>query len=432
MVRLLVFIALPLLVARLLDPWLGLENPLPGSDAMVALGFTTICGYLAGRLLGHFSLPRITGYLLAGIVFGPHLMNFLSTTVVEELQLIDRIALSLIALTAGGELRLSQLRSQMKTLGGMLAGLILICLLGFMLLLMLVAPFTPGLEALPLVQQLGVAALMGVVAISASPATTIAVITETRARGPFTSLTLSLTVVLDIVVVLLFALVLGLARGFFHPTGALQLGTLLQAVQEIFFSLGVGTLLGYGIALYLKAIQRDVFLFIMGSILLSMEVSHLLHLELILVFIAAGFWVENFTPLGERLIEEIERYSLPVYVIFFAIAGASLNLPLLAGVWLLTVVLVSGRFAFHWLGTWLGGRLSAAPRLHRRFSWMALSGQAGITLGLAILIEQALGEPTGRLVKNLLIGGVAANQILGPVLYRWALVRAGEVSELPD
>ncbi len=429
MLRLLTLIAMPLLVMKWLADWLRPGNPLPGADAILALGFVLICGYLVGRFFSAFSLPRITGYLLAGVAFGPYLGDLLSHQVVAELQLIDGIALSLIALTAGGELRVGQLKSQMTILAGMLLGLVGICLMGFLGLLTLVAHFTPGLNTLPLVRQLAIAALMGVVAISASPATTIAVITETRARGRFTSLTLSLTVILDIVVVLLFALVMGVVRGLLQTGSAFQMGTLLLALQEIFFSLGVGALLGYGIALYLKTIQRDVFLFIMGIVLLSMEVGHLLHLEMILVFIAAGFWVQNMTPLGQRLIEEIERYSLPVYVVFFTLAGASLNLSLLARLWLLSLVLVSGRFAFHWLGTALGGRLTGAGRFQQHYSWMALSGQAGITLGLALLIEQALAEPAGRLVKNLLIGGVAVNQIVGPVLYRFALVRAGETEK---
>jgi len=398
-------------------------------ESLMALGFTLIAAYLIGKMMIRWRLPKITGYLLAGILTGPFVVNLLSREVVQNLQLIDHIALSLIALTAGGEFRYKSIRPQFKVIGNVILWKSLLTIVGFILFLMIFRGQIGFLQNKPLEAAIGVGIILGSIAVATSPATTIAIITETGAKGRFTDFVLGITIFKDIVVVLLFSIALAVATPLILGNADLQLSYIGVVVVEILMSIGVGIAAGFLILLYLKYIDKQTTLFLLGFLLLGIEVSHLLHMEIVLVFMVAGFFVQNFSDKGSHLIEAIKGSSLPIYVIFFAISGASLNFSIFMDNLLLAILIVSLRMFTTFQGTYLGGKLTGASKEIIRYGWMGFIGQAGLSLGLSALVAQKIPGLIGGSIRTLIIASIALNQIIGPILFRYSLEKTGEIEE---
>ncbi len=422
-ITILVFMLIMAIVQRTVPA----QQSLQGAEAIMALGLTLIAAYLMGRFVARFGLPKITGYLFAGILTGPYFVNLLSLQVVEQLRLIDNIALSFIALTAGGEFIITKVRRQKKLILNVLVWQSLIVLVGVAAIVTLIAPRVPYLSAFPLPVVLGIALLFGATALAKSPATTIAIITETGAKGRFTDMVLGITVAKDITVVLLFAFILAFAEPLIVPDGELHFDYLLLVLQDIFFSLFIGVVAGGIIYLYLRYVDRQIFIFLMGLILAVIEISAAFHLEIILIFMMAGFVVQNFSSLGEGLIKSIESYSLPIYVPFFAIAGASLNFEIFLQNWFFIIILVAGRLVMTYVGTRIGATRAGEDKVIKNFAWMGFVAQAGVTLGLAIIVERSFPGGVGTYIKTVLIGMIALNQVAGPIMFRYALGKSGEI-----
>ncbi|MFZ0389313.1 MAG: cation:proton antiporter, partial [Calditrichia bacterium] len=242
------------------------EN-LPMAENVMALGFILIAAYLTGKIALRINLPKITGYILAGIIAGPFIFNLLSPVVVTELQLIDQIALSLIALTAGGEFRFKILKEQFRTMNLVFAALLVLLMSSAVLLIFLIYPVVPFLQGKMVQVVLGTGLLFGIVSITMSPATTIAIISETRAKGRFTDFILGMTIFIDIAVVLLFSLVLALSRPLILMEGGFRWQEMLPIIMEIFFSITAGALYGWLITLYLKHVGKQAALFLLGFII---------------------------------------------------------------------------------------------------------------------------------------------------------------------
>jgi len=173
-------------------------------------------------------------------------------------------------------------------------------------------------------------------------------------------------------------------------------------------------------------------LFVVGVCILVSQVARQFHLEALLVCMVAGFVIQNATPLGVRFIRAIERSSLPVFTLFFAIAGASIDLGALSTVWAVTLALVSVRIALLWGSTTLGERLGrGGERDVRRYGWTGFVAQAGITLGIATIVAGKFPD-WGPAVKTLALAFVAINLLLGPAAFRFALVRSGEWGRGPE
>jgi len=397
------------------------------AESMMALGFTLIVAYLVGKIVTRFQLPKITGYIVAGILVGPFIINLLSEPVVQNLQLIDSIALSLIALTAGGEFRYKTIKKQLKTIGNAILWKTIIVLLGFIIFFLLYRSQVNFLQDSSLGAVIGVGMILGALSVATSPATTIAVITETKAAGRFTDFVLGVTVLKDIVVVLIFSLALSIAKPMILGESGLKADYIYFVFKEMLLSVGIGFVAGVLILLYLKYVDKQRTLFLLGFMLFGIEFARMVHAEIVLIFMVAGFFVQNFSDSGAKLIDAIEESSLPIFVIFFAIAGASLNFPLFLENWLLALILVGLRMLTTFQGTYLGGKLTGAPEIVNRYGWMGFIGQAGLSLGLSVLVTRNIPGAIGVNIRTLIISTIAINQIIGPILFRYSLSKAGEI-----
>jgi Kef-type K+ transport system membrane component KefB len=196
---------------------------------------------------------------------------------------------------------------------------------------------------------------------------------------------------------------------------------------EIGGSLLVGTALGGAIALYMRFVKRELLLFAIVVTFFGSEIARLAHVEVLLTLLVAGFVVENGTRQGAaELLYAMERSAAPVFVVFFALAGAAILVRDVVLIWPIAVAVVVVRALAIALGCRIGARVSRAGELERRYVWMGLVAQAGVAIGLVAVISEAYPE-RGAQMATLFLAVIAINQLVGPVLSRIALKKSGEI-----
>jgi Kef-type K+ transport system membrane component KefB len=399
--------------------------------ATLALGFLLLAAYLGGEIAKRLRLPRITGYLLLGLLVGPAWLRLVRAEEIAALGFIGDAAVALIALHAGGELRLELLREARVVLTRLSAGAILFPFAAVALVTLSVSPWFPITANQGVGDAIAVALVLGTIAAASSPAVTMALMDELDARGPFARTILSVTVVKDVVVIMLLGLVLAVAR-LLASEGALHGGVAWTALVHLAASLAVGVVLGALVAGYLRIVERDTPLFLVATAFFTAEVASLLGLEGMLIALAAGFYLENFSRVeGERLVTALKHGSRPVYVVFFALAGAGLHLDALRSLWPWVLLLVGLRAMGLRAGLrWAGRHPVVTPAL-ARYGWLGLISQAGVTLGLATVARRAFPE-WGVSLESLVVAMIGVHELAGPVCFRRALALAGELKERSD
>jgi Kef-type K+ transport system membrane component KefB len=404
-------------------------SPQAGASTVVLpLGFSLIAAYLLGSVAEWARLPRLSGYLLFGLLCGPFLLNLITATMARDLQIVNGFALALIALVAGLELNVGRLRPHFRGVV-LVGGAVIVGTLAILTLLLWAAwPWLPLADVGGGGARFAAALVTATLVASFSPTVTIAVIAESRSRGPLTDLVMAIVIMADLLLILVFALALQLAR--WTMTGAVaDVSLSIQLSWEILGSLAFGGVVGGVFALYLRFVGRETTLALLGVCALLAIVAPLLHFELILAALGAGLVVENIAPPeGDGLRIAIERGALPVLIVFFAAAGASLQLDALAVIGGPALLLAGIRFglirgiaeaAVRWAG------LADTPA---RFAWMGLISQAGVTLGLATIA--AVEFPGwGTQVRTLIVALTGLHVLTGPILLKAALRRTGEINQ---
>lgn len=401
-----------------------------GGQWLLTFGFLILAADTVGRLASAVRLPKIVGYMMAGFLFGPALIGMVTEEATRQLEPVSSLAIALIAFLAGAELRWSELRDRGVAILKILASEMLITLVALTLLLLALRQWVPFLRGTEGLHLIALSLMFASVAIVHSPAVTMALLTETRARGPVARTTLGVVLLSDVAVILLFSGVLAFARAVSPPTTGSESASLGAVVWEIVGALVVGGALGGVVAAYLRFVRRELFLFAIIVAFLGAEIASLAHVETLLTLLSAGFVAENVSErrIGEALRSAMERSAAPVFVVFFALAGASLHVSDLAVLWPLVIPIVLVRLGGIALGTRLGGRWGGVSATEQRYVWMGLVSQAGVAIGLATVLAQVYPE-RGEEIRVLFLAVIAVNESIGPIFFRQALARSGELAE---
>lgn len=399
-----------------------------GSETLLTFGFLVLAAYTAGELATAIRLPKIVGYLAAGLLFGPSGLGTVTVASTRGLAPVSSLAIALIAFLAGAELRWREVRERGSTIARILSSELAISFVALTLLLILLREYVPFLRGLPVKEMIAFSILFASITIVHSPAVTMALLTETKAGGPVARTTLGVVLVSDVVVVLLFSGALAFARALAPPTG-LEAGaaSTTSVVWELGGAVIVGAILGAAVALYLRFVKQELFLFAILVTFFGAEIAKLVHVETLLTLLTAGFVTENLSRFGdgEAIRHAMERAAAPVFVVFFALAGAEIVPRDVIAVWFLVLPIVLVRAAAIWSGTSLGVRWEGAdPKLSG--VWWGLISQAGVAIGLATAVAQVY-PVRGAQIKTLFLAVLAVNQIIGPIVFRHALARSGEI-----
>jgi hypothetical protein len=288
-------------------------------------------------------------------------------------------------------------------------------------------PLIPFARSLNDTALLGVAILWGCMAITRSPAATLGILSQTRAQGPLARFTLSFVMTSDLVVVIVLATAMTVARPLVEPGATLSLGQFHALGREIVGSVALGTTLGLVLAVYMRLIGKQLFVVFMVLGFGLTEMLHYMNFDPLLTFMVAGFLVQNLSKQGPKFLRAIEHTGGIVYVVFFATAGAHLDVPLLRELWPMALLLAGTRGALTLGVARLSSRIANDPPVVRNWGWSGLISQAGLALGLAAVVGREF--PTfGNAFRALAIATIALNEVFGPILFKLALDRAGETN----
>ncbi len=403
---------------------LMLSSATAGVPTLMLFGFLILAAYSVGELVTVAGLPKIVGYMLAGVLFGPPALGYVSRPALEELTPVSNLAIALIAFLAGAELQIAEIRERGAAILKLMSTELLLSFVGVAVTIALLRSQLPVLATAPAAEVLAFSLLVAAVTVVHSPAATIALLTETRANGPVARYTLGVVLVMDIAVVLIFSGVLAAARALVPPSGGgggVQVGTV---IWEIGGAVLVGAVLGAFVALYLRFISRELFIFAILVALFGAEIARLMHVETLLTLLVAGFVAENGGGgRGEQFRHAMERAAAPIFVVFFALSGARLDPAAVLPLWTIVVPIVGVRMLAIWGGIQLGGRWAKLDPVVTDNAWFGLVSQAGVAFGLAAVVAEVYPS-RGESLRALLLAVIAVNQTLGPILFRVGLRRA--------
>jgi Kef-type K+ transport system membrane component KefB len=391
-----------------------------GSHIYLGLGLVLFLGYVFGRISGLLKIPRVTGYLIAGILIGPSFLNIFNEANFAYVSFVPYLALGIIALTIGAGLSFDVIKhikyqlvsiTLFEALGAFILTLIVLLVIG-----------TPYGATMPL----------AAIACATAPAATIAVIKEYRAYGSLTNMILGVVALDDAIAMFLFSLIL--TFDFSSLTGFGM--NIIHAINHFLFGLFNSIILGIVLAvianyIFCKKAKIDNTIILLAMIFLGVGLSNVMHISYLITNMVFGFTLINLNMRNKESIQEIEKYTDPIYCLFFVIAGTHLDLTFIGSLGF-NVLLWAGFFILFRmlgkiLGAYLGARLSKAPEKIRRNIGFSLVPMAGVAIGLTLLIDSSSYYYAYRsIILNVTLVAVAVNEIIGPFFAKYALVRAKE------
>ena len=398
-------------------------------NQVLAIGVIVVAGLAGGLAAEKVKLPRISGYIVVGILLGHAALNIVPPEAVESLDPVTEIALGVIAFLIGGSLRIESLRG----LGKSVTWITLLQSLGawflVALVLALVGPLIiPGGTFWQM--YFPMAFIIGAISCATAPAATMAVISEYRAKGPMTTTLLAVVALDDAVAVVAFAIARGVSQPLASPAANTPLSQVLGIpLLGIVEALALGVAFGAALVYVNRLVKSHQLLLVavLGAVMLCAGIAIRLDISLILANMAIGFVVTNKARREEAflVVEEIEDI---LYVMFFVLAGLHFDLSMLKVAGLLALSIVAARYTGKYAGTWIGATISHAPEAVKRYLGLALLPQAGVAVGLVLLAEKTF-PVFGSAMLAAVLTSVIVNELITPPLTKYALFKAGEANK---
>lgn len=408
-------------------------------ETLLSLAIALFAGLMLSRVAKLLKLPAVTAYLVAGILIGPYLLGalgvsglgFNSMAQIKGMSIISDVALGFIAFSIGNEFRLSQIKSigKQATVIGIFQAVITTLVVDVALIgLHLIIP-----DKFPL----GAAVVLGAVASATAPAATLMVVRQYKAKGPVTDTLLPVVAIDDAVGLILFAISFGVAKALIN--GAVDVvSVLVEPLIEVIVSIGLGAVMGFLITYFEKFFHSRskrlsmsvAFVFLTVGITMIDDIYifgvHVAFSSL-LTCMMLGTVFCNFCDFSEELMDRLDRWTAPIFILFFVISGAELELGVFTDILIVLIGVVY--IVFRCFGKYYGARLSSSlvksDTKIRKYLGITLFPQAGVALGMALKAYE-LGE-VGMIVANITLFSVLIYELVGPFLTKVALTKAGEI-----
>ena len=404
---------------------------------LLSLSVAIFAGLMMTRIMSIWKLPDVTAYLVAGVLIGPSLIGalgipgigFASYEELEGLSLLSDVALGFIAFSIGNEFRLSQLRETGKqaTVVGILQAVFTTLLVDAALVIFhFIAPQVLSLPA---------AITLGAIAAATAPAATLMVVRQYKAKGPVTDLLLPIVALDDAVGLVLFAVSFGIAEAL--GSGSVDaFSVAVNPLLEILGSLVLGALAGWVLTLLERLFHsnRNRVAMTIGFVFLTVALSKLdlplgkatLGFSPLLVCMMLGSVFCNLCPLSDEIMERADKWSSPLMVLFFVLSGAELELGVFAKLSsvLVGLVYILSRCLGKYFGARESSRMMGCEHKVVKYLGITLWPQAGVALGMCVTASQL---PDGALIRNIVLFAVLVYELLGPVMTKWALTKAGDI-----
>ena len=407
-------------------------------ETLLSLSIALMAGLLLSRAAKKLQLPAVTAYLVAGILVGPYVLGafgvsglgFTSMENIKSFSLISDVALGFIAFSIGNEFRLSQLKKigRQATIVGIFQAVLTTVVVDIVLIIVhFIVPDKLPIEA---------AVVLGAIASATAPAATLMVVRQYKAKGPLTDILLPVVALDDAVGLMVFAISFGVAKALGQGTVSI-LSVVLEPIIEVVLSLLLGLVMGL-LFTFLerffhsrsKRLSMSI-CFVFLTIALSMLKFEIggVHIAFssLLVCMMLGTVFCNYCDFSEELMERVDRWTAPLFVLFFVLSGAELELSVFADVVivLIGIIYILSRSAGKYSGAFISSKMAGCDEKITKYLGVTLLPQAGVALGMAIKSE-ALGE-VGILIANITLFAVLIYELIGPMLTKIALLKAGDI-----
>ena len=384
-------------------------------NTLLLVGITMMAGLIMSRAAKLVKLPNVTAFLVAGLIIGPCVAGIISREQAESMGIISEAALGFIAYSIGGEFKLSYLKKIGKApltitfFQGMMAA---VCVdVGLILF---------GVDV-PL------ALLLGAIALATAPAATLMVVRQYKADGPVTQMLLPVVAMDDALGLMVFSISAAVAQGMLGgevTISSMLLTPLIEIVGSFALGAALGWLLAFGARFF--ASRGNKLALSIALVLAGVGLCDILNLSSLLVCMMIGAMMVNLSQQREVLIEQCNRFTPPLFLLFFVLSGADLDLSVLPSVGLIGVAYLVLRSIGKWGGAWLGAVCVKADKHIRHYLGLTLLPQAGVAIGMAALVSARF--PTlGAQVNTIVLAGVLVFELVGPVITKIALTKAGEI-----
>ena len=386
-------------------------------NILLVIAIAMTAGLVVSRAARAVKLPNVTAFLLAGLVIGPCVTGIVNREQLASMSVISEAALGFIAYAIGGEFKLSYLKKIGK------APLTITAFQG----LMTAACVDVGLIAFGV--DVPLALLLGAIALATAPAATLMVVRQYKAHGPVTQMLLPVVAMDDALGLMVYSISSSVAQAMLGGQITVQ-SLVLTPVIEIVGSLVLGAALGYVLSLGARffASRGNKLALSIAMVLAGVGLCDVLNLSSLLVCMMIGAVMVNLSQQREVLIEQCDRFTPPLFLLFFVLSGAELDLTVLPQVGLIGVGYLVLRSIGKWGGTMLGAVCVHADENIRKYLGLTLLPQAGVAIGMAALV--AAHFPTlGQQVNTIVLAGVLVFELIGPVITKLALTRAGEITQ---
>jgi Kef-type K+ transport system membrane component KefB len=400
---------------------------------LVYIGLLLLLSYAGGKVANYFKAPRVTGYLVIGMLLSPSLLGlFHERLIKEDLVIVTDIALSIIAFSIGGSLSLIKL----KKLGKHIFWITFTQSFGaFIFTTLMLSLFFYFIHSLGAIQSsfwtlyFPMAFVIGAISAATAPAAIMAIVHEYKAKGPFTTILLGVIALDDALTILFAAFAFSMARIFVNQEAVSFTNLFLSPIFSILLSLVIGGVLGICLRKLICFVLRKeaILSVIVGAILLAGGLAISLKASHLLANMMLGFVVVNFVRHHEDLFVVVESIEEPIFGMFFTLAGAHMDLKVMQTAGLIALVIVLGRFSGKLLGSRFGAQISGAPEAVKKYLGLALLPKAGVTVGLVLVAGEVFGDTyLSEIMVNAVLGSIIINELMAPFLVRFSLRRAGE------
>ena len=388
-------------------------------NELSSLGLILLFALFAGHLVKFLRLPEVTGYILAGVAVGPSLLGWVSHENLSTLSVFSEVALGLILFTLGSIFEIDRIVAIGR-------GIARITLMESAIAALLV---TGGMLALG--QPWQVSFLLGTIAMETAAASTLMVIRECNASGVMTETVTGIIGLNNIFCLIGFSLVAAMIDLTTTNVNVSFLQTLYQSLFPLVWQLVGSVALGFLVGILLaswatKVIEHgELSILLIGCMLLCVGVALMLDLSTLIASMSVGATLSNLSAHSKRMFSALSRADPPFYAIFFVIAGADLNLELLGSIGVLGLVYVLGRTSGKLLGARIGAKNAGLPEVARRWLGVSLMSQAGLAIGLTLIIHRRFPEYSGA-VSTVVLAAVVFYEMIGPISTKFAISRSGE------
>lgn len=377
-----------------------------------------IIALLMTRIMKKISLPNVTGYLIAGLIAGPYVLKLYNAENLSALTVITNVALGFIAFSIGGEFKLSSL----KKLGGKIFVITVFEAVG--------ASFLVATVLIVLKFPVTLALVLGAIASATAPAATLMVVRQYKARGPVTETLLPVVAIDDAVCLMLFSILSSVAKSLEKGNGFSIYETILKPVIEIVLSLLLGFAIGLILSVgtkFFKSRANRISL-VVTAVFLGVGLAERLGLSSLLLCMSIGAALANYSAVSDPVMDGSERWTPPLFMLFFVISGAQFNFSILKEIGAVGIIYLFMRSFGKYFGARLGCRIAKTPKTVRDYLGVTLLPQAGVAIGMAQLSISVVPE-YGEQIRAVVLCATLVYELVGPLLTKISLQKAGEIKK---